>query len=141
MLFYFCFVCDKGKHTHTIYCPFVAHAVLNKNSRFSTTKKVKNTAQAATYFAFVALYFVLAIYGFVKMIDVGKKGNGSISATISVIVGIFIFGIGFCGVLYGIFIFKPKIKRIVKDADKSYKATLDKMNSQRSAQIESDAQN
>ena len=88
------------------------------------TKRPKNIAAASTYFSFFGLYIVLAIYGYVKMTDVGKNGNGSTSATIAVILGIIVFVVGLLGLLYMLFFFKPRVKRIVKDAHKAFEKTL-----------------
>ena len=58
------------------------------------------------------------------MTDVGKNNKGSTSADIAIITGTIIFLIGLIGLSYMLFIFKPKIKNLVKEANNEYKKTL-----------------
>ena len=93
---------------------------------------IRNVAAACTYFSVFTFYFVLGIYGYVKMINVGKikknkldpESNGSIAATISVVISEIILSIGVLLIFYMQFSLKPRLKYVINDAAKYYRNLL-----------------
>ena len=92
------------------------------------TAKVRTFAAGSTYLAFLLAYIVLAIYGSVKMIDVGREKNDgdiTLSAIISVIVSTAVLIIGGAGgVLFLIYSFKPRLAKAINGAAKYYRELL-----------------